>query len=327
MKIRVPEYFLDFKCIADKCRDSCCIGWEIDIDGQTRTKYGVLDTALGAEIREKTVHGYFPLAENGRCAFLDDKGLCRIICALGDGYLCDICREHPRYYGVGKDGIEGGLGLGCEEAARMILELRKLPKIIEIERRVHYEDTDYLAEVSEYFRDALSNGIFTSDANELISRYKVYAGIADDVAFDASAMQKCVTIPKVSYTLLEKDEISTLHREFISLLEECEYMSDEWPGLLSLAKDVDTERIIESMNNAKGLLYYFTHRYVREGVEDMSLGQRILFALLSSLAVCALSQVMNAEQKEVRAAVLYSKNIEYSTDNIDMILDRLSDFM
>ncbi len=327
MKIRVPDYFVNFKCIADKCLDCCCIGWEIDIDDKTRTKYSQISGEIGHEIAEKTQHGCFALAENGRCAFLDDKGLCRIICALGDEYLCDICREHPRYYGVGKDGIEGGLGLGCEEAARMILKLSKLPKIIGIERQVQYEDADFFAEISEYFRSLLSNGIFTSDAIELISRYNVYAGVADDVAFNASVMQKLVPIPKVTYALLQNDEISTLHRKFILLLQECEYMSDGWTELLSLAKDVDIERIIKGMNNAKGLLYYFTHRYVREGVEDMSLGHRILFALLSTLTILAMSEVMDTDDHTVRAAVLFSKNIEYSSENVDSILDRLSDFL
>ena len=32
MILRVPEYYTDFSCIADRCKDSCCAGWEIDID-------------------------------------------------------------------------------------------------------------------------------------------------------------------------------------------------------------------------------------------------------------------------------------------------------
>ena len=32
MKIYVPDYYSEFSCIADKCSDNCCIGWEIDID-------------------------------------------------------------------------------------------------------------------------------------------------------------------------------------------------------------------------------------------------------------------------------------------------------
>ena len=30
-----PNYYDKFKCIANRCKHSCCIGWEIDIDEDT----------------------------------------------------------------------------------------------------------------------------------------------------------------------------------------------------------------------------------------------------------------------------------------------------
>ena len=36
MILRVPDYFGEFKCTAGWCKDSCCIGWEINIDEDTR---------------------------------------------------------------------------------------------------------------------------------------------------------------------------------------------------------------------------------------------------------------------------------------------------
>ena len=30
-----PNYYMNFKCIADKCRHTCCAGWEIEIDDET----------------------------------------------------------------------------------------------------------------------------------------------------------------------------------------------------------------------------------------------------------------------------------------------------
>ena len=35
MKIIVPDYYKDFKCLAGDCKHSCCIGWEVDIDADT----------------------------------------------------------------------------------------------------------------------------------------------------------------------------------------------------------------------------------------------------------------------------------------------------
>ena len=39
IKKRYPRYFEEFKCIGGKCEDSCCIGWNIDIDKITFKKY------------------------------------------------------------------------------------------------------------------------------------------------------------------------------------------------------------------------------------------------------------------------------------------------
>ena len=48
MKTVVPHYYKNFKCIADKCRHSCCVGWEIDIDDDTLEKYRNLEGEMGA---------------------------------------------------------------------------------------------------------------------------------------------------------------------------------------------------------------------------------------------------------------------------------------
>ena len=101
MKLFAPKYYRDFACIADKCRHSCCVGWEIDIDGETLPKYAALDCDYAENIRASIEQGdvpHFRMEADGRCAHLDDRGLCRIISNIGDCALCEICREHPRFY-------------------------------------------------------------------------------------------------------------------------------------------------------------------------------------------------------------------------------------
>jgi lysine-N-methylase len=327
MRIRVPDYFVSFKCVADKCKDSCCVGWEIDIDKVTREKYKALDTPFGREICEKTSHGCFPLQENGRCAFLDDRGLCRIISELGEGYLCDICREHPRYYGVFAEGYEGGLGLGCEESARMILSLRSMPRFIEIERDIPYSDEDEFASMSDDLREDLYNGIFDLSMPELIGKYIAQASTADELAFKASVSGQAMAITKVTYAPAQSDNIREIYQAFVSALSECEALTLDWSELIKRLGVFRTEDIMKKEKTLRPLLFYFTHRYVRDGIADMSLGARALFALCSALTVTALSESMGGVEPEVMAAVTYSKNIEYSTDNVDLILDALSEFL
>ena len=99
MKEVFPNYYNKFKCIADKCKHNCCIGWEIDIDEDTMDSYDCLDNDFGKKIRE-CIEGeepHFVMKDDGRCPFLNDKGLCDIIIEYGDGAICDICYLHPRF--------------------------------------------------------------------------------------------------------------------------------------------------------------------------------------------------------------------------------------
>ncbi len=50
MLLKMPAYCESFRCIAGACRDSCCIGWEIDIDPETAAFYDRVEGELGARL-------------------------------------------------------------------------------------------------------------------------------------------------------------------------------------------------------------------------------------------------------------------------------------
>ena len=56
VKLRVPNFYNSFHCIADRCKDSCCIGWEIDIDEDTYDYYQQVDGEFGKRLRNICVH-------------------------------------------------------------------------------------------------------------------------------------------------------------------------------------------------------------------------------------------------------------------------------
>ncbi len=123
MKEIFPNYYKKFKCIAGKCKHSCCMGWEIDIDEDTMNFYNCIEGEFAEKIRAN-IEGevpHFILKEGDRCPFLNKKGLCDIILNLGEDAICDICRLHPRFSNFYDGFAETGLGLCCEEAARIIL--------------------------------------------------------------------------------------------------------------------------------------------------------------------------------------------------------------
>jgi lysine-N-methylase len=77
------------------------------------------------DIASKIRDGGFVLREDGRCPFLRDDNLCEMIIQHGEDYLCDICKEHPRFYNNFEDHTEAGIGLVCEEACRLVLGFEK----------------------------------------------------------------------------------------------------------------------------------------------------------------------------------------------------------
>lgn len=122
MLLRVPDFYDSFRCIAGKCTDTCCVGWEIDVDDVSAKRYAKVKGAFGEKLRENIEDGHFKLLAGDRCPFLRQDGLCDMICNLGEESLCDICREHPRFVEVYGDIMEKGIGLCCEEGVRLLLE-------------------------------------------------------------------------------------------------------------------------------------------------------------------------------------------------------------
>ena len=128
MKIRVPEYFKDFKCISSECEDTCCAGWGIVIDDETYKKYQKVEGPFGERLRNEIVHdageNIFVLRGNN-CPFLDEKKLCDIYKNVGEDALCYTCKQYPRYTEEFGSLREVGISLSCPEAARIILRNSK----------------------------------------------------------------------------------------------------------------------------------------------------------------------------------------------------------
>ena len=144
MKIRKPDYFKYFNCIADKCEDTCCAGWGIVIDDKSYEKYMNLESAFGDVLRSKIVEdeGDKVFLLNGdRCSFLNEDNLCEIYNNIGEDGLCYTCRQYPRYLEEFGSLREIGISLSCPEACRIILNQKE---------KVRFELEEVEEEVSSY---------------------------------------------------------------------------------------------------------------------------------------------------------------------------------
>ncbi len=143
MSLFAPDYYKKFKCIADKCNNNCCIGWEIDIDENTLGVYA--NNSEISEYIEFTPTPHFKLSHNERCPFLNSDNLCEIIKNYGEENLCQICTDHPRFRNFFDSRTEIGLGMCCEAATDIILnnDFKLIALKNETQKNVNEEENDF----------------------------------------------------------------------------------------------------------------------------------------------------------------------------------------
>lgn len=115
----------EFKCIADKCKFTCCEGWDVSIDSDTYDKWkNINDKNLLSNVKINKCSGkkayLIDKETNEVCPFLDDKGLCKIVKNNGDEYLSLTCRTFPRIYNEFEDKREISLSCSCPEVVEII---------------------------------------------------------------------------------------------------------------------------------------------------------------------------------------------------------------
>lgn len=104
MKNYQPDYYNNFKCIADKCSITCCQEWKIAVDDATNRKWKKLsaDKVSGKSdnLSSYTCHKdgslVIKLDEKYRCPFLSNDKLCHLVMTYSDEVLSETCALFPR---------------------------------------------------------------------------------------------------------------------------------------------------------------------------------------------------------------------------------------
>ena len=307
MKQLVPDYYGEFQCIADACQHSCCIGWEIDIDDDSRRRFSEVPGALGEKLRENIADeeegAHFILAEDERCPFLLPSGLCELICHLAPDCLCQICADHPRFRSEFSGFEELGLGLCCEEAARLILTREAPMGLVTLsddgEEEELYEDEELVLQVR---RNALA--------------------IAQDREFSLSErLENLCDFYGLELPAYTPKQWAGIYRDFERLdeawTEALSTLGDEIPaGSEDTAWDLPFEQ----------LLCYFLYRHLPAALDDGDLYSKIAFAVHGVIFLRWLLHAGRAPSMEklLDLARMYSGEIEYSDENLDLLFGLLS---
>ena len=286
MKLYAPSYYKDFECIADKCTHSCCIGWEIDIDEETLEKYKTIKNGYGVVIVnsisfEDTPH--FKLCENDRCPHLDKKGLCKIILNYGKDHLCQICSEHPRFYNY-TSVAEVGIGMSCEESARIILTSKDYHEITEIGQvdtepfDIDFDGHTLRQEIYQILKNETQD--YEKRLDEIYSKYKI------DKKSDS---------------------------QYNEILDSLEYLDIEskmlFQGYSSKKRPKGKEKYQER------LLAYFIYRHCTEATDNEDFCQKLSFCLFCERLFASLIYDISDLEEIVNIARIISTEIEYSEEN------------
>lgn len=335
MKLTVPDYYNEFHCIADKCRDSCCVGWGIYIDDKTAEKYRSMDGTLGRRMKsciDFENEQCFIADEDKRCPFLNGQNLCDIILEAGEEQLCDICDRHPRFFEWFGDCIEGGIGLCCEEAARLIVSSDRFSLTeLEAPKRLYEEADEYDVKYYGFLKEA---------------REKILSLIYDESCPIDTALDR---IAEYAYALQYRTDAYDIDDvpEIDPCNDTCRYTRKAAEALNSaeppdgapqdyfislsafIRESPDAESVLpQNEKPLRSIAAYFVWRYFMKGVFDGCIFRRLMTAVFCTRLINALWNRENADTDEKRAdtAGLFSKSVEYSEYNLSL-LEELADGM
>ena len=283
MKSVYPSFYPAFRCKASACRHTCCRGWEIDIDPASESFYHKVSGALGeklrASIKQEDGVASFILNEDERCPFLQQDGLCELILQLGEASLCEICREHPRFYEQIGDTELIGLGLSCEAVAALLLHEHALSF------QICYED-----------------------------------GVVS--AADLNGVCHLLQIP-LPPTLAEfrPAQAKRLLDRHYGLFYETEVMDPSWTAMLHASEKPCDDKPSAAERSYQPIFDYILYRQLAlSDSYDME-----TLSCYAEISTALIIKMIENGADPVRALVSWSEEIEYSTQNVTYLLDRLSD--
>ena len=297
MQYTVPHYYKKFRCIAGECPDTCCAGWQIQIDPASLRKYRKIKGPLGNRLKneinwkESCFRQY-----NGRCAFLNENDLCDLYLeGGGTRAFCRTCRTYTRHIEEFEGLREISLSLSCPAAADLILNCGEPVRFLHAEDEKEdepYEDFDFFLFTKLEDARSLILRILQDRAHPFSLRaaaslalaYDLQQRIDKNALFEADSLFDRYSSPgmwtwfEARFSALELSEDHTEKRNstenaLFSILDRLEVLRDDWmPYLVDARRTLknapalqrEEERSFSDLfteQTAEQLLVYFVFTY------------------------------------------------------------------
>ena len=285
-----PTFFPAFQCKAGACKHTCCQTWEIDIDPDTEKLYRNTAGPLGKELSQwmRTAEDgstCFKLNEKGYCHFLRSDGLCRLILEKGEKYLGNICTMHPRFYKYIGDDIElCGTGLCCERTCE---QLQEEPGPLQF----------------------LMEG-----RDEPFSLAALLRALGLDVTEEDTTFSPALTVEAIQTMTTHLAQTEPINEQWTSDLHFIEHHPD---FLLQQGKDY----------LAQADTTYFQKLFQYIWYRQLDLATHVPMDVLKAYAAESTFFIFLTAARShnpLRAAARWSEQIEYDTENVDILLEQLT---
>ena len=288
-----PTIYHTFQCKADRCENTCCQLWTIDIDETTAERYHTMTGPLGERLRQAITvddegsHFVFSKAQP-MCPLLNENGLCKVVLELGEEGLCDTCHMHPRFYKYIEDLELCGVGLSCEASVELLAEDTQSDQVI-----FTIEDDD---------------GEFSPD--ERLTIQNIFELLALDI--DSSYFQYSPN-PDVQY-----------YAKLLDLYGTTEPIDEEWTTQINILSH-DTGKLFTAVqsyiaNHDMGLFnkvfQYILYRQI-DMLADYSLEAILSYARDGVEYILITSAIEGSPLKQIAR---WSQQIEYDEDNVELLL-------
>ena len=253
-----PDYYDSFKCVADKCPDTCCAGWQIVIDDESMEMYKKMNNdyvwkvMAGVDWEE----GCFRQDNTKRCAFLNEGNLCELYIHAGKESLCKTCREYPRHTEEFEDVREITLSASCPIVARMLME--RMTTVEFISEEIQQEETldfgDFDPFLYSLIEDARKSMVEILQNRELSMKERalLVLGMAHDMQrrinhrdlfscdqviakYEGKKARDYIKNYIKNKEMLEEENLTM---EMFPLIYELELLRDEWDELLHASQKV-----------------------------------------------------------------------------------------
>ncbi len=349
MRITVPDYYKKFKCIDRFCEDTCCAGWEVEVDEDKFHYYKTVSGEIGKRLKDVMIPMedgggcFFRLKEDKRCPFLNEEMLCDIYTELGEESLCETCTDFPRFknfYGAVK---EIGIAPSCFTAAQIMVNAKEparleshedgdmniVPNDIDPEvflniKRSREEIFDILWEKQEqggYTPIEKTLAKILEKAKETQIKLTGYSEGPDEGKEPAVSESEDI----ISLYLEPFEGMEIINKDWIRMIQLNKKLTGDCPDAESLHEeynDYEKDAVVSDMA-LRQLVFYYIYRFFLESVYDLDPVNAVKTGIVAFLCCKRLCVALYHQNKHVSpddiADIfhLYSRQLEHSQINFD----------